>query len=249
MLTQQFYFFNTLLELHKQLPAEPRPDDPIFSAEFRDFLFQENGKTLETLQMMAPYFLRPTCRPFQLLYDDPDLYIVFDCTAYTYYACFRNLTMIDVDISPLSITDQEDEQKNDEKRAEHVLDSCSEYLKWLIQECEKHRDWRFAIFRSRNGLHVFPLHHSFTDALEERAEFQLSLKCDFYYALFCYLRHGCAIRLNPKPDEIADGQSIYQFVGFLGYGSTNPEILALVNLHIELTHLFHTPTPPTPEKK
>lgn len=262
MLTQQFYFFNTLLELHSQLTSQcasssqtEAADAPIFSADFRDFIFQKNGKTLESLKMMAPYFLRAACRPFQLLYDDPEFYIVFDCTSYTYYACFRKLTMIDVDIfdektkkstanTPKEdiTTTGHDAEGDRAKHAEKVLDSCSEYLEWLVQECEVHRDWRFAIYRSRNGLHVFPLHRYFMDNRDERAEFQLSLKCDFYYSLFCYLRRGCSIRLNPKPDEItADrGGSIYQFVGFLGHGETIPELLALVELHIDLTDLFRS---------
>lgn len=108
-------------------------------------------------------------------------------------------------------------------------------LDWLIKECEKNSDWRFCIYRSRNGLHVFVLHTIF-DTCESRANFQLKLKCDFNYTLYTYMRKGCSVRLNAKEGE---SLPLYHFVGYLGQGKTISSLHNLVQLHEFLPNLFH----------
>ena len=100
MLTQTFHFFQTILDLHSTPPnvTASSSSSLLWSEEFRNFAIDQKGKTLETVQWMAPWFCDYACRPFQLLYDHADLDIVFDCTAYTYYLRFRKLAMIDIDI-------------------------------------------------------------------------------------------------------------------------------------------------------
>jgi hypothetical protein len=241
MLTQEFQWFDTFRNLLLHDEGTPPPTGPednnllINSRDFQNFVLETQGKTLDVVKLLAPHFKRYACRPFQLLYDHPEFYIAFDCTAYTYYVSFKNLTMIDVDMPDENkhgaTNDKTD--NNATKNDDMVLDYCSKYLEWLVTECEKHRDWRFAIYRTRNGLHVFPLHARFYG--DQRAEFQLQLKCDFYYTIFCYVRRDCPIRINKKRGETAP---IYRFVGFLGYGNADAHILNLVKFHEDLPSLY-----------
>lgn len=215
---QQFRFFQRHLENNEQSPTRARYIELI---SFRKFVLEKMGKTPETVKFMAPYFVDYLSRPQRLLYDQDDLYISQDYATNTYYIAFRDVTMIDVD----SATVSSDATTSDE--------FCAEYLTWLIEQCVVHPEWRFAIYRSRKGLHVFPLHKVLDR--DERMATQLELQCDFYYTIYTYLLHGCSIRLNRKKK---DSFPIYSFVGYLGTGPTVPYLDQMVQFHHELQYLF-----------
>jgi len=167
------------------------------------------------VQLLAPQLIPYLCKPQRLLFDHPEFYIIHDYVTNTYALCTRDLTMIDVDC------DQED--------AEAISTFRTTYLTWLIEQCEIHRDWKFGVYQTRKGFHVFVLHQICENA-EERAQLQLQLQCDFYYTIFTYLIQGCCIRLNAKAKETLP---LYPFVGFLGkplffvagvHNKTNPNI-------------------------
>jgi len=237
---QPFYFFQTMIDLFEELHqshGEEREKNKTSSllklSTFRNFILEKKGKNLDAVRLMTDNFLHFICKPQKLLYDHPEFYIATDYVTNTYVICFRDLTMIDVDLAEDLNVISKNKPSQPEIDKEKVLEFCTSYLEWLIDECEHHKDWRFGIYRSRKGLHVFALHKVFER--EERCEFQLKLKCDFYYSLFTYMRRGCAIRLNrKKQDELP----LYHFIGFLGSGETNPHLLELMYLHAKLPPHF-----------
>jgi hypothetical protein len=231
---QEFYFFQTMIDLSKSLATTENAAAHMLDgtsllnlAAFRDFVMERLGLRAETIKLFAPLHLRYVCKPQKLLFDHPEFYIANDYVTNTCAICYRDLTMVDVDLPPV-VGDDGDEDD------ESVLDFSANYLAWLIQQCEIHKTWRFGVYRSRKGLHVFILHQVF-ESRDDRANFQLQLKCDFYYALFTYLRHGCSVRLNAKKGE---NLPLYHFVGFLGYGQTVPRLEQLMEFHTLLPPLF-----------
>ena len=70
----------------------------------------------------------------------------------------------------------------------------------------------------------------------------LDLKCDFYYTVYCYLR-GWSVRLNKKRKDTQD--ELYQYIGTVGTGKEDDQLVKLVNLHINLVPVFANTKPNT----
>lgn len=152
MLGQEFLFFQSFLD---NLEKEPPPKSTLLHLnDFRHFVLQKIGKTIDTVKIMAPYFLNcVVMKPQRLLFDHQNFYISLDYVTNTYYACFKDLTMIDIDYETEISTTKEGETSTSneietDEREEKITIFCAEYLQWLVNECERNFDWRFAIFRT-----------------------------------------------------------------------------------------------------
>ena len=211
MLTQNVHFFQSFINLKNNKSSQ---ESLLKHKEFRDFLLEKEGKTIKTVKLMAPHFISSISKPQRLLYDDPEYYVAQDTVTNTFYICFRRLCMIDVDFHEGDI----EEQRNEFKRR-------------LEGMCEP--TWKLAVYRSRKGYHVFPIHMLF-DCREEMVEFQLRLGCDFYYSVFTYLR-GTSVRLNRKRE---DKFPLYKFDNFIGNGEADRDAMVLVKLHESLQAHF-----------
>lgn len=211
-MSQTFKFFNTFLDLKKL----PRTAAGLMKhKEFREFVLESKGKTLETVKLMAPYLIPVLCKPQRLLYDADEYYIAQDTVTNTYYICFKELCMIDIDFHS------------------DVDSHVAKYIEWLNEQCEANPEWRLAVFRSRKGLHVFILHTLFPNK-DDMVQFQHKLKCDFYYSIFTYLR-GTSVRLNCKSK---DSQPLYSFICNVGNGREDEIATKLVKLHFQLQKTF-----------
>ncbi len=208
---QEFYFYQTFLALTTRRPAFQ--SSLLYFSDFVTWIIESKGKTLENVKLLAPYVTSHVAKPQRLLYDCEDYYIAEDSSTATFYACFRDLVMVDVDFP------SEDE--------------CNHYFKWIIDKCDAHPDWRLVIYRSRNGFHIFPLHTKMNE--EEKALFQLELQGDFLYTVYTYIRQGSSIRLSPKDKEELP---IYSLVGYLGNGKEIPELEALSELQANLAEMI-----------
>lgn len=208
---QRFHFFQTKIDLANVEPCKARL---LPLADFRKFVLETRGKTLETVKLLAPHFAKPLTKPQRLLYDADELYVAQDVCTNTYYVVMRDLTMVDLDCP---------------RGGEDVDAFRVSSLEKLVRVCQDYPEWRLAVYTSRKGLHVFVLHAIHT--VEERAQFQLDLDCDFYYVIHTLLLCGSSIRLNPKKD---DDTPMYTLVGYPGTGVTVPYLDALVKFQERL---------------
>lgn len=208
---QTFLFFKTYLDLCNVQPAKARF---IHLVDFRNFILDRLGKTKETVKLLAPYDARAFPH-LRLLLDHHDYYVAQDLVTNTYSITFRNLTMVDLDFEG------------------DVQQGRDEYLCFLRHFCDENPTWCFAIFTSRKGLHVFPLHKKMDK--EEKVDAQLLLQCDFNYVIYTFIRQGTAIRLNQKRD---DSLPLYEFLDYMGQGVPDPDLVDLLKLHFQLQFQF-----------
>lgn len=245
-LAQTFHFFQSFLDIQMR---GKNGDYLLKRPEFRDYVLETLGRTKEAIHIVSSYYCNYICRPQRLLFDCDEYYICHDFPSNTYYICMRDVTMIDIDFNHKTdggglvldksdvddvIDDVDDKIEEQEAINEQKVDAFRvEYIKWLVSECDQNRDWRFAIFWSRKGLHVFPVHTILQG--DNRIDMQLRLKCDFWYTIYTYLRMGSSIRLNAKANEQAP---IYSFIGYLGHGQIDENLDAQVFLHYHLQGAF-----------
>lgn len=216
-------FYQSFEEL---LNIQQITDQELTKSDFRKFIINQNGKTPEVVKMIS-FGLIPTIqKPQQLIYNDPDYYIAIDTYTYTYYVCYRNLMMIDIDF----YKEDTNSQLSEPEIMEQVRKYCQEF----------HPEFLFRVFRSRNGLHLFLLNQPMNYKDLSAIKIMLDLGSDFYYTVFAYLR-GWSVRLNRKDND--NSTDIYQYITDIGSGKINPQLEKLVNLHLNLMHVFQNDAP------
>jgi len=169
--------------------------------------------------------LIPTIRkPQQLICDHRDYYVAMDQKTRTFYVCFRELMMIDIDLHKLPSPELKGADFD-------ITDHCRknfEEQKSAIQ-----------IYGTHNGFHLFLIDRRRSYKDPESIEAMIKSGCDMYYSIFCHLRGFC-VRLNRKRYE-ADRKtkSIYTYKGF--YGSKDlidPSLDDYVTMHYRLTQEY-----------
>ena len=215
----EFRFYNSFLSLldEKTCPYPKELDD----ASFRKFLLQQTGRTPELVKTIAPALQSRILKPQQLLHDDDDYYVATDMVTNTYYVCYRNLLMVDIDF-------YKDEQTlTREQRTEQLMDKLRSY-------CEG-RNYRFRVFSTQNGVHAFLVSAKMDYRDDNALKIMLDLGTDFYYVVFSYLR-GWSVRLNKKKRDTTD--ELYSYIGDIGAGVVDPHLDKLVTLHLNLVPVF-----------
>lgn len=188
---------------------------------FREMLLAEHGKTIEMIKAMAPSLAGAIRKPQRLLHDDEDYYVAIDSMTDTFYVCYRELLMIDIDFY------------KDMSTIELMVDHFKDY-------CAKHPGLKFKLYKSRNGIHGFLVSRRSKYTDEQTLALQLDLQSDFYYVVYSYLR-GWSVRLNKKATDTKD--ELYEYLCDVGDGLADEHLLKLVNLHLELVIVFrHAPT-------
>jgi len=221
---QEFKFYQTFLDLNEQ---QEHKTSLFHLSEFRQFVVEKLGKNAQTVLQIAPYFAKIITKPQRLLYDADDYYISQDTVTNTYYICFRTLTMIDVDVDKFEALEKDSSKEDTEA-------FCQNYLEWLAEKCAADRELCFDVYKSRRGLHVFPLHTLFTTS-EEKVAFQLEYQCDFYYTIYTHLLSGCSVRLNEKAK---DSFPLYKFLCRIGHGVPLTVLENLSQFHYDLQFVF-----------
>lgn len=178
---------------------------------FRSYII-EKYKYEEWLINILAYSLSVTIKkPQRLIYDDDDYYIACDMLTHTYYICYQSLMMIDLD----------------SHKEEINLDYISEYA-------EKN-NLLFRVYASKNGWHLFLINKRMNHRNMNSIKMMLDLKCDYYYAIYSYIR-GWSVRLNKKREDEIDG--LYTYVKNIGKGEVDEYLSSLVKVHINLCGVF-----------
>ena len=154
---------------------------------FTQYLIEHEDPVI-SVKMLAYVMSHTILKPQRLLVDNDDYYVAVDLFTNTYYICYRDLLMIDVD----------------RYKGDTNLDS-------LKEELAKLPDLFFRIYSTRNGYHVFLLNRSVEYKSDENIRLMSQLGCDFYYIVYSYLRGWC-VRLNKKKGEEAV-DNLYTWVG------------------------------------
>jgi len=196
----------------------PKHEKELSQPSYRQFLIGKVGKTIPLIKTLAPSLQKTVIKPQRLHRDDVNYYIATDMMTNTYYICYRTLLMIDIDY-----------YKHEKQR------SKDELLTMIDNYCDQHKDYRFFIYSTRNGLHVFLVSHHMDYKSVQALQIMIDLDCDFYYVVYSYIR-GWSVRLNKKKNEEDD--QLYHFITDLGHGKIDPLLLKLVNLHINLVGVF-----------
>lgn len=200
-------------------------EDKLSDMNFRNFILEKIGKNKKSIKILAPSLLKSMIRPQRLIMDMDNFYVGCDMMTNTYYICYKNLLMIDIDFYKDNDGIIKDEEKN--------VDCLENYINNFKNKVEKNECWK--IYRSRNGIHAFLISESINYHSDKSINIMLNHTCDFYYIIYSYLR-GYSVRLNRKKNE---EEIKYEFITYIGNKKLiNEELDKLVNLHIDLIPIF-----------
>lgn len=189
-------------------------DESMKDTGFRKFIIQENGQTPSTIHMMKNSLATTIKKPQRCIMDHPDFYVGIDLYTNTYYICYRDLLMVDLD-------------ESDEGKMNTLVDG---YL-------NKHPGCVIDIYKTRKGYHLFLLDRPRDYKDDTSLQTMLDLGCDFYYTIYTALR-GWSVRLNRKQNERI-ACPLYEYVGRRGCGgAVDKRLEGLVNIHIKLCEQF-----------
>lgn len=185
-------FYQSFLDLYKRNDSEPHDIDRTRFREENRELVTKKGKSAEVVAKLAENITRVVCKPQRLLHDDPNYYIAIDMATNTYYICYKNLMMIDIDFYKDLTWTADQHETNSKVNANQVLDK----LAWYSFT----KDLGFMIYKSKGGLHVFVTSSEQNYKDLESIQLMLDVGCDFYYAVYSHVR-GWSVRLNRKIKE------------------------------------------------
>lgn len=160
-------------------------------------------KTVENAIKIAPIILQEIKKEQKIIKYDYDYYVALDVPTNTFYICFKNILMIDIDSDAI-----------------FKEDVC------VINHFEK-LDESYCIYKSTNGYHVFCVSKYFNYYEKETLQYLLDNHCDYYYAIYCYLRGFC-VRLNKK--NINQNDQLYKLLHITKKENANESILKKINL-------------------
>lgn len=245
----QHKFYQSYLNLAND---DYEPDIPTETLEkLRDRGFakyvQENADPETSVKLISYTMRRSLLKPQRLLIDEDDYYVGIDLNTNTYYVCYRDLMMIDVD--------------------RYKQDKGTDTLSDIKSKLAARPQLAFRIYESRNGYHLFVLNRGFDHTSDEAIRLMWELGCDYHYIVYSHLR-GWSVRLNKKAGE-EDREKLYTWIADSVMGQwipanalstdsdddmtklletlpseqiltylPNPRLIELTNLHIELVHVF-----------
>lgn len=197
-----------------------KPDETILKPKEILEYVSNNGVNAEIIEKTKRSLLHSISKPQHLIESNKDYYIAVDMYTCTYYICFKELMMIDIDLGK-SVGDVQDIHK---------------YLESLINPNNN----AIKIYKSLHGYHLFLVDQPRIYNDIQNIILMNSLGCDYYYSIYSYLR-GYSIRLNRKnyQQDLNKLNDIYSYVGF--FGSTNlinQELDRLSNIHFDSIKIY-----------
>jgi len=169
---------------------------------------------------LTQYLTKPQRIIIDLLY----YYVACDTYTRTYYICFKNLLMCDIDF-------YKDESGN-AVNTQEIIDYATNYALT--------HNLTFRVYSSRNGFHLFLTSKQMDYKSEESFTIMTDMKTDFYYILYSKIRGWC-VRLNRKDKDT--NPTLYTYVTTIGNAPEDAILVELVDLHLILSNQFlHCPT-------
>jgi hypothetical protein len=187
----------------------------VISSSLRQYILQNEKNNLPLFEELSIGLKYTICKPQRLLKDTKDYYIACDLITNTYYICYKELMMIDIDGI------EEDE------------------IVELISIKAKEENLIFELYRSRNGFHAFCVNKKMNYEDINDMKLSLELGTDYFYALYTHMR-GWSVRLNKKGDE-KEELDMYTYHSRIQMDeelSANTELIKLVELHFLLSKEF-----------
>lgn len=151
----------------------------------------DNEEPVKVVKMLSFVVSHSLLKPQKLLIDNEDYYIAIDLLTNTYYICYRDLMMIDID--------------------KYKINSNSDTLNDIKIKLSKYPSLFFRIYSSRNGYHIFVINKNMNYRSDESIQLMSDIGCDFYYMVYSYLR-GWSVRLNKKRGE-ENIDNLYTWIG------------------------------------
>lgn len=194
---------------------ECKPDEILLKPkEILDYV-AKNGVNIEIIEKTKKSLLNSISKPQHLIESNSDYYIAVDMYTCTYYICFKELMMIDIDFGK-SVNEIQDIYKY----LESVADKKNNAIK---------------IYKTLHGYHLFLVDQPRIYSDRQNIILMNSLGCDYYYSIYSYLR-GYSIRLNRKnyQADLNKSSNIYTYVGLFGNNEiVNSELDELTNIHYD----------------
>ena len=202
-------------------------DNTLKQSKFRNYLFTKMGYTYESILKVVNMMRCAIIKPQRLLTDNDNFYLACDMITNTYYICYRELMMIDIDFYKKSITGVEENNLED-------------IIELFMNDVKDNPDNCWSLYKTRGGIHAFLISKKMSYNSKESVDIMIKLKCDFNYIIYSYLR-GWSVRLNRKQKE---EKVITDFICQIG----NPlkidrSLVKLVDLHIRLIKVFENEEP------
>ena len=208
-------FYNTFLKEIVQHTF--KEDRRIREPAFRKFLIEKRGRTIESLHLLRESLAITIQKPQRCLYDEMDWYLAIDTYTSTFYVCYRDLMMVDIDYG----------KGNTYKTGDDVLAMLRTYA-------EAHPEVLMDVYASGKGVHVFLLHRPHDYHSDADLQVMLDMGCDFYYTIYTSLR-GWSVRVNAK---VGETHPIYTSLGHIGTGKSIGQLECLVKLHMNFLVTF-----------
>ena len=191
-------FYATYLQIAaNDTPPDIDPESLLMLRDrgFTKFVIETEDPTV-SVKMLSYVMAHSMLKPQRLLVDDDDYYVAVDLFTNTYYICYRDVMMIDVD-----------RYKSPSQKSTETCDT----LENIKTKLSAYPDLFFRIYASRNGYHIFVINKSMDYKSDESIRLMSDLGCDFYYMVYSYLR-GWSVRLNKKKGE-ENTDNLYTWVG------------------------------------
>jgi len=227
-------------------------------AKFRNFLISKLGQNYLTIIKLKDVMISLMIKPQRLLTNNLSFYVACDMITNTYYICYKELLMIDIDFykdntnkdnnntnntnNTNNNTNKGNNNKDDNKdnNNKHINNKLQDIIDMFMKDVESNPNNCWSLYKTRGGIHAFLLSKKMDYTSEETCEYMLSLKSDFNYVIYSHLR-GWSVRLNKKEkEEKMNNELLCQL------GNPNNIIKDLerqVNLHIKLIEVFKDETP------
>lgn len=171
-----------------------------------------------------------------LIEDTEDYYVALDQKTHTFYVAYRDLCLIDLDLHKLDqgLHLNTAAVSQDQVTTFDVYQWCCDHF--------PHNQSAIEIYRSLHGYHLFLVDRPRPHDSLEQVSYMKSHGCDYYYAVFSYLRGYC-VRLNKKQYK-EELDPIYQYCGFWGkQKNINQRLHCLTKYHFQLTERFRNAKP------
>jgi hypothetical protein len=224
------------------------------STAFRNFIINKFGKNYETVQLIKNSMISAMIRPQRLLTDTDKFYLACDMITNTYYICYKELMMIDIDFYKDHEGSKDERSKDNEavnksegnkteESKDHdllVTKQIESIVSMFSKDVETNPDHCWVLYRTKGGIHAFLVSKSMNFESDEAINMMLKLRCDFNYIIYSHLRGWC-VRLNRKQKETHVVSDLITQIG-------NPakivrELYKLVDLHIRMIKVFQSEPP------